>query len=285
MDSFSTWSSEPSPLPPQTVHIFARELGGSKYVDTMSGSLAGAKLQTGWGGGAQRCCFNEPVSLHREITGLEEALAKAEHSVSIHKEATQLLQTELQDVYAQLSERDDAIQTLRHRLKEYQVCLDILEAEITIEWGSSLSLMSVSVVVGGDSKVTSHQEAVKWRRRATQLKENRRDTHPQQLQSPHTPTRGRRLVTSSDGRLFDSPKSKFFDTHSDGVHLGCPRQFFDNSTLGAISVAVLNTASRGDSCSTDSPVCLLNLSLCPSICSLDHWGQGVLLKVSVTALI
>ncbi|XP_072561868.1 uncharacterized protein [Paramormyrops kingsleyae] len=227
------------------------------------------------------------------ITGLEEALAKAEHSVSIHKEATQLLQTELQDVYAQLSERDDAIQTLRHRLKEYQfnsrmelqrkdtefrddpkgVVLsarnreDVEPIEEPLQKvkgtcrtpvhcdqsGMSCNMLDAirgctfqSPLMGKEamrqlknahpeSKVTSHQEAVKWRRRATQLKENRRDTHPQQLQSPHTPTRGRRLVTSSDGRLFDSPKSKFFDTHSDGVHLGCPRQFFDNSTLGAIS--------------------------------------------------
>nr|XP_023682805.1 rootletin-like isoform X2 [Paramormyrops kingsleyae] len=232
------------------------------------------------------------------ITGLEEALAKAEHSVSIHKEATQLLQTELQDVYAQLSERDDAIQTLRHRLKEYQfnsrmelqrkdtefrddpkgVVLSARNREdvepieeplqkvkgtcrtpvhcdqsVVIDSGMSCNMLDAirgctfqSPLMGKEamrqlknahpeSKVTSHQEAVKWRRRATQLKENRRDTHPQQLQSPHTPTRGRRLVTSSDGRLFDSPKSKFFDTHSDGVHLGCPRQFFDNSTLGAIS--------------------------------------------------
>nr|XP_046266275.1 centromere-associated protein E isoform X5 [Scatophagus argus] len=49
---------------------------------------------------------------------LEEAQIKANSRVSNQKQATQLLQTELQDSRAQVQEREDTIQTLRSKLRE-----------------------------------------------------------------------------------------------------------------------------------------------------------------------
>ncbi|XP_039980623.1 centromere-associated protein E isoform X5 [Xiphias gladius] len=49
---------------------------------------------------------------------LEEAQVKANNRVSNHKQATQLLQTELQDSRAQIEEKENAIQTLRSKLRE-----------------------------------------------------------------------------------------------------------------------------------------------------------------------
>ncbi|XP_049446554.1 centromere-associated protein E isoform X4 [Epinephelus fuscoguttatus] len=49
---------------------------------------------------------------------LEEAQIKANNRVSNHKQATQLLQTELQDTRAQVEDKDNAIQALRSKLRE-----------------------------------------------------------------------------------------------------------------------------------------------------------------------
>ncbi|XP_071334455.1 centromere-associated protein E isoform X8 [Trachinotus anak] len=49
---------------------------------------------------------------------LEEAQINANHRVSNHKQATQLLQTELQDSRAQVEEKENTIQTLRSKLRE-----------------------------------------------------------------------------------------------------------------------------------------------------------------------
>ncbi|XP_037606171.1 centromere-associated protein E isoform X18 [Sebastes umbrosus] len=51
---------------------------------------------------------------------LEDAQIKASKRVSNHKEATQLLQTELQNSRAQVEEKDDAIATLKSKLRESQ---------------------------------------------------------------------------------------------------------------------------------------------------------------------
>lgn len=45
--------------------------------------------------------------------------------VSNHKQATQLLQTELQDSRAQVEEKENTIQTLRSKLRESEVCPEI----------------------------------------------------------------------------------------------------------------------------------------------------------------
>ncbi|XP_034555300.1 centromere-associated protein E isoform X4 [Notolabrus celidotus] len=57
-------------------------------------------------------------ALCAEREQLEEAQHKANSRVSNHKEATQLLQTELQDSRAQVEEKENAIQTLRSKLRE-----------------------------------------------------------------------------------------------------------------------------------------------------------------------
>uniref|UniRef100_A0A8C6L2P3 Centromere-associated protein E n=1 Tax=Nothobranchius furzeri TaxID=105023 RepID=A0A8C6L2P3_NOTFU len=55
--------------------------------------------------------------LHVQKEELEEIRMEANHSVSQHKEATQLLQTELQDSRALVQEKDDTIQTLKNKLR------------------------------------------------------------------------------------------------------------------------------------------------------------------------
>lgn len=54
---------------------------------------------------------------------LEEAEIKANSRVSNHKQATQLLQTELQDSRAQVEEHETTIQCLKSKLRESEVCL------------------------------------------------------------------------------------------------------------------------------------------------------------------
>lgn len=60
-------------------------------------------------------------ALREQVEQLEEAQLKANNRVSNHKEATQLLQTELQDSRAQVEEKEEAIQTLTCKLRESQV--------------------------------------------------------------------------------------------------------------------------------------------------------------------
>lgn len=62
-------------------------------------------------------------ALRVQTEQLEEAQIKANNRVSTHKQATQLLQTELQDSRAQVEERDHTIQTLRSKLRESEVRL------------------------------------------------------------------------------------------------------------------------------------------------------------------
>ncbi|KAM9840829.1 centromere-associated protein E [Aulostomus maculatus] len=60
-------------------------------------------------------------ALHVQNEQLEEAQVKAEHRVSNHKQATQLLQTELQDSRAQVEEKENAIQILKSKLRESEM--------------------------------------------------------------------------------------------------------------------------------------------------------------------
>ncbi|XP_069561964.1 centromere-associated protein E isoform X2 [Brachyistius frenatus] len=59
-------------------------------------------------------------ALHIQKEQLEEAQVKASSRISSHKQATQLLQTELQDSRALLEDQENAIQTLRSRLRELE---------------------------------------------------------------------------------------------------------------------------------------------------------------------
>ncbi|XP_028460940.1 centromere-associated protein E isoform X6 [Perca flavescens] len=62
-------------------------------------------------------------ALRVQTEQLEDAQIKASNRVSNHKQATQLLQTELQDCRAEVEEKDQAIQTLRNKLRESEVHL------------------------------------------------------------------------------------------------------------------------------------------------------------------
>lgn len=60
-------------------------------------------------------------ALRVRVAQLEEARTKADSRISNHKQATQLLQTELQDSRAQVDEKEKAIQSLRNKLRESEV--------------------------------------------------------------------------------------------------------------------------------------------------------------------
>lgn len=55
------------------------------------------------------------------VEQLEEDQIKAADSVSNHKQATQLLQTELQDACAQVKDREGSIEILKEKLRETEV--------------------------------------------------------------------------------------------------------------------------------------------------------------------
>lgn len=63
-------------------------------------------------------CFQ---ALHQQNEQLEEAQLKANNRVSTHIQATQLLQTELQDSRAQVEEKENTIQKLKNKLRESEV--------------------------------------------------------------------------------------------------------------------------------------------------------------------
>ncbi|KAF5902614.1 centromere-associated protein E, partial [Clarias magur] len=89
-----------------------------------------------------------------------------------------------------------------------------------------------------ESLVSKQQEEItKWKNRAYKLRESKKEAP----HSPRTPTKRPPLlaeteVNSPKKAFIDSPKSKFFDVRAgtEPVALNCPRQFFDNSSLGAI---------------------------------------------------
>lgn len=55
------------------------------------------------------------------VDQLEEDQIKVNDRLSNHKQATQLLQTELQDACAQVQEREGSIQCLKKKLRETEV--------------------------------------------------------------------------------------------------------------------------------------------------------------------
>ncbi|XP_041831862.1 centromere-associated protein E isoform X3 [Melanotaenia boesemani] len=60
-------------------------------------------------------------ALHVQIKELEEAQTNANNRVSIHKQATQLLQTELQDSRALIEQKEATIQTLKSSLQDSEI--------------------------------------------------------------------------------------------------------------------------------------------------------------------
>ncbi|XP_064210040.1 centromere-associated protein E isoform X13 [Anguilla rostrata] len=118
-------------------------------------------------------------------------------------------------------------------------------------------------IVQLESLISSQQlEITKWKTRATKLKENRKEGVKAEMPlSPHTPTKRRRPITS-EGHILDSPKSKFFDARSvsESVSANCPKQFFDNSTLGNVP-EVLYPPTMPELGSPESPEIDLNAAV------------------------
>ncbi|XP_065819584.1 centromere-associated protein E isoform X1 [Labrus bergylta] len=95
---------------------------------------------------------------------LEEAQIKANNRVSNHKEATQLLQTELQDSRAQVEEKENMIQTLRSKLRESERNVNPSAAELE-KLRTELFKMEVELSSASDK----HQQEIQ--RMTTLLKE------------------------------------------------------------------------------------------------------------------
>ncbi|XP_062866436.1 centromere-associated protein E isoform X2 [Trichomycterus rosablanca] len=89
-----------------------------------------------------------------------------------------------------------------------------------------------------ESLVSKQQEEIsKWKSRAYKLRESKKEAP----HSPRTPSKRHPPLTetevNSPKKVFlDSPKSKFFDVRAgaEAVSLKCPKQFFDNSSLGTM---------------------------------------------------
>ncbi|XP_030641093.1 centromere-associated protein E [Chanos chanos] len=105
-----------------------------------------------------------------------------------------------------------------------------------------------------ESLVSSQQQEIaKWKHRAYKLRECRKDLK-ETPQSPRTPTKRPNPLLESEVNspkkgFLDSPKSKFFDVRSgaDSMSIKCPKQFFDNSSLGTmpeVSCAPLEPATE-----------------------------------------
>ncbi|XP_053471518.1 centromere-associated protein E isoform X3 [Ictalurus furcatus] len=106
-----------------------------------------------------------------------------------------------------------------------------------------------------ESLVNKQQEEIcKWKNRAYKLRESKKEAP----HSPRTPTKRTLLteceVNSPKKAVLDSPKSKFFDVHSgrETMSLKCPKQFFDNSSLGTMPDAGPNAAVSCSDTSVDS---------------------------------
>ncbi|XP_058236857.1 centromere-associated protein E [Hemibagrus wyckioides] len=103
-----------------------------------------------------------------------------------------------------------------------------------------------------ESLVNKQQEEItKWKNRAYKLRESKKEAPL----SPRTPTKRPLMLAESEVNspkksALDSPKSKFFDLHSgtETMSLKCPKQFFDNSSLGTMPDAGPSSAV----CSNDT---------------------------------
>ncbi|MCJ8747829.1 hypothetical protein PDJAM_G00157970 [Pangasius djambal] len=100
-----------------------------------------------------------------------------------------------------------------------------------------------------------HEEITKWKNRAYKLRESKKEAP----HSPRTPTKRPPLlieneVNSPKKAFLDSPKSKFFDVHAgtEPMSLKCPKQFFDNSSLGTMPDAGPNAAVSSSDAHTES---------------------------------
>uniref|UniRef100_A0AAV2K835 Uncharacterized protein n=1 Tax=Knipowitschia caucasica TaxID=637954 RepID=A0AAV2K835_KNICA len=86
--------------------------------------------------------------LSAEKEELQKAQVKAEHLVASHKEATQLLQTELQDTCAKLQEKEEEVEELQTSLQQSQseVRLQTSLQQSQSEWNSSAKAVEVETL-------------------------------------------------------------------------------------------------------------------------------------------
>ncbi|XP_029903592.1 centromere-associated protein E isoform X7 [Myripristis murdjan] len=112
----------------------------------------------------------EVKAMNVKIVQLEEAQVKAKDLVSNHKQATQLLQTELQDARAQVSEKGNTIQSLKKKLQEAEDYAKKNASPSAIEL-EKLRDQVVKMKVELTSASSKHQEEIKKMNTLLNIKE------------------------------------------------------------------------------------------------------------------
>ncbi|XP_008275454.1 centromere-associated protein E [Stegastes partitus] len=110
---------------------------------------------------------DEVKTLHAKNEQLEDAQIKANNRVSTHKQATQLLQTELQDSRAIVEETESTIQTLKSKLRESEKKASPTEVEM-----EKLEAKLVKMEVKLSSASVEHQQKIKRMTTLLNEKEN-----------------------------------------------------------------------------------------------------------------
>uniref|UniRef100_A0A3Q0RR91 Uncharacterized protein n=1 Tax=Amphilophus citrinellus TaxID=61819 RepID=A0A3Q0RR91_AMPCI len=167
---------------------------------------------------------------------------------------TRVLSFRVQRMTQLLKEKEELLRKLKETLRKSQQ-----EGEETCKCQPCVcvfvrfcfvSLMHVYLLIKSiknrELLVSSQQaEISKWKNRAIKLKVRSKD-----LESP------RKLLDSPKASLLNSPKSRFFDMGGSSRTLSrnCPKQFFDNSSLGSIPGKLRCTP--GDCC--DSALLLIS---------------------------
>ncbi|KAG7480661.1 hypothetical protein MATL_G00058660 [Megalops atlanticus] len=105
------------------------------------------------------------------VNELEEAQAKADERVSTHKQATQLLQTKLQDVRAELEEKENAIQNLKKQLQDSQAQVQALSGMASTVEMEKMKNELVKMELEQTALSTKHQEEMKKMNTLLQHKE------------------------------------------------------------------------------------------------------------------
>ncbi|XP_027012210.2 centromere-associated protein E isoform X2 [Tachysurus fulvidraco] len=183
-----------------------------------------------------------------EMETMKDKLVKMEFD---HIAITTSHEKQISQLKSMVEHRDDVIRKLKETLRktQHQDEQSFMEGEDPhFKLGAQAKLPTChkdkkiedleKKTVQFESLLNKQQEEInKWKKRAYRLRESKKEAP----HSPHTPTKRPLLLAESDmyspkKSLLDSPKSKFFDLHSDTetMSIKCPKQFFDNSSLGTM---------------------------------------------------
>uniref|UniRef100_A0A3B4T7C3 Uncharacterized protein n=1 Tax=Seriola dumerili TaxID=41447 RepID=A0A3B4T7C3_SERDU len=142
-----------------------------------------------------------------------------------------------------LNEKEDSLrklkETLRRSQQQGEESCKSLHLFVLLSY---LSLCLYSLVS------TQQAEISKWKSRAIKLKGKGKPEVDKLLVTPKKLLESpKKLLDSPKASLLNSPKSRFFDMDgsSEILSRNCPKQFFDNSSLGTIPVWCFADAAAG----------------------------------------